>query len=110
MLNLITYLPLFQGIGPVILGVAGTLAPIAYWGAFFIVVFLAFSITLNAVATGYSPQTFSTIYWTMNSLFLGIFGQASPIDDIQQAGDPLGLVLYGIFLSFLFFSFFLLLL
>lgn len=79
---------------PVILGVANTVAPIAYWGSFFVVVFLAFSITLNAIASGFSALDYGTIYWAMNTLFLGTFGQGNGMDDITNSKDALAMIVY----------------
>jgi len=99
MLNLMSYLPLFPGIGPVVLGVINTVRPILYWGSFFLVVFIAFSVTMTSVAGPYSPLAYSTIFWTMNTLFLGMFGQGDPLDDLLSYNeDPLGLILYYIFM------------
>jgi len=98
MLNIISYLPLFPGIGPVVLGVGNAIAPITYWGMFFIIVFIAFSVSLTAVASNLSPLNYSSIYWTMNTLFLGMFGQGDPISDLLYNQNGLGLTLYYLFL------------
>jgi len=58
MMNVISFLPLFPGIGPVVLGVMNTLVPILYWGSFFLVIFIAFSVSITAVASGYSYSSF----------------------------------------------------